>query len=257
MSHELPAGEPVLVRGYVSPPPVLVSPATHTRLPGKQRTWLHVAFIPLCLALLAWLASSTGFDQTVSGYFYDASLARFPVRDSFWLELFGHRIAKAAIWIVAFWLLAAAIGGGRFRQSPDTRVAIWTALFAMALGPAIVYLLKHTTGHHCPWNLKAYGGFAEYNFQWFVTAADAGRCFPSGHSSAGYSLIVLYFLGHAIERPRLARSGLITAIVVGTAFSVVRVAQGAHFFSHALWAAAIDWLAAASVFALLLWRRQR
>ena len=219
--------------------------------------WLHVAVIPLLLALLASLASSTGFDQTVSDYFYDASSARFPAHDSFWLELFGHRIAKAAIWFVAVGLLAAAIGVGRFRQTPDTRLAIWTALFAMALGPAIVYLLKQTTGHHCPWDLKTYGGFAEYNFQWFVAAADAGHCFPSGHSSAGYSLIALFFLGHAVDRPRLARSGLIAAIVVGTAFSAVRVMQGAHFFSHNLWAAAIDWLAAATVFAPLLSRKQR
>ena len=61
--------------------------------------WLHMAFIPLVLALLALLASSTSFDQIVSDQFYDASSARFPAHDSSWLELFGHRIAKAAIWI--------------------------------------------------------------------------------------------------------------------------------------------------------------
>lgn len=253
MSLKSPAREPFSSRQKFSPQFVPPTPGTQFTLPGH--VWVHVASIPLALALLAWSAASTGFDQTVSDLFYDASVARFPAHDSFWLELLGHRIAKDAIWIVAIGLLAAAIGVGRFRQTPVERRAIWIALLAMALGPTIVYVLKHTTGHHCPWDLKTYGGFADYNFDWFVTAADAGRCFPSGHSSAGYSLITLYFLGHAIDRPRLARNGLIAAIVVGTAFGAVRVAQGAHFISHNLWSAAIDWCAAALVFTPLLWRK--
>lgn len=217
--------------------------------------WLHVAAVPLALAILAVLASNTGVDRAVSDYFYDASRARFPAHESFWLELIGHRIAKAAIWIVAILLLGAAIGVGRTWPKPDERRALWIALLAMALGPAIVFLLKHTSGQHCPWDLKAYGGFAEINLHWFVGATDAGRCFPSGHASAGFSLIVLAFLGRAIDRPWLARGGLIAAIVVGTAYSAIRVAQGAHFVSHNLWAAAIDWCAAALVFAPLMLRR--
>ena len=38
----------------------------------------------------------------------------------------------------------------------EQRQALIVAVFAMALGPAIVYLLKQTTGHHCPWDLKMY-----------------------------------------------------------------------------------------------------
>jgi membrane-associated PAP2 superfamily phosphatase len=219
--------------------------------------WLHVTLMPLCIALGAWLASHTGFDRAVSDAFYDASLARFPAHDSFWLELLGHRIAKAAIWIVAIGMLGAAIGTGRTWPSVEQRYALLVAVFAMALGPTIVYLLKQTTGHHCPWDLKAYGGFADVNLDWFVGAADAGRCFPSGHASAGYSLITLAFLGDATDRPLLARSGLIAAIVIGTAYGAIRVAQGAHFVSHNLWAAAIDWCAAALVFTPLLLRRQQ
>ena len=256
MSLQSPAHASFLSRQRIPKQFVTVSPATMFLLPGPRHVGLHVVAIPLALALLAWLAASTEFDQRVSDLFYDASLARFPAHDSFWLELLGHRIAKDAIWIIAIGLLAAAIGVGRARQTPVERRAIWIALLAMALGPAIVSVLKHTTGHHCPWDLKAYGGFAEYNFDWFVAAADTGRCFPSGHSSAGHSLITLYFLGHAIDRPRLARNGLIAAIVVGTAFSAVRVAQGAHFISHNVWSAAIDWSAAALVFTPLLWRKR-
>lgn len=215
-----------------------------------------MAFVPLALALLALLASFSGFDRAVSDLFYDASLARFPAHNSYWLEMLGHRVAKLAIWIVALGMLAVALATGRIRQTAHEQRAIGLALLAMALGPMIVSALKHTTGHHCPWDLQAYGGFADFSHEWFVAPVDAGRCFPSGHASAGFALIALYFLGHAIDRPRLARNGLIAAIVVGTAFSAVRVAQGAHFVSHNLWAAAIDWSAAALVFTPLLARKR-
>ena len=211
-----------------------------------------MVLVPLALVLLAWLASYSGLDRTVTELFYDKSLARFPAHDSYWLELLGHRVAKNAIWVIALGTLTAAFATERIRQNPHEQRAMRLAVLAMALGPMMVSALKYTTSYHCPWDLRAYGGFADVSRDWFVAAADAGRCFPSGHASAGFALISLYFLGHAIDRPRVARAGLIAAIVVGTAFSVVRVVQGAHFVSHNLWAAAIDWFAAALVFTPLL-----
>lgn len=217
---------------------------------------VHVALVPLAMVLLAWLAANSGLDRVVTELSYDVSLARFPAHDSYWLELLGHRVAKIAIWVVALATLAAAFATERIRQNPHEQRAIVLAVLAMALGPMMVLALKHTTGHHCPWDLRAYGGFADLNHEWFVASADAGRCFPSGHASAGFALISLYFLGRVIDRPRVARFGLIAAIVFGTAFSAVRVAQGAHFVSHNLWAAAIDWFAAALVFTPLLARKR-
>ena len=215
-----------------------------------------MVFVPLALILLAWLASYSGLDRTVTELFYDKSLARFPAHDSYWLELLGHRMAKIAIWVIALGTLTAAFATERIRQHPHEQRAMGLAVLAMALGPMMVSALKYTTSHHCPWDLRAYGGFADFSHDWFVASADAGRCFPSGHASAGFTLIALYFLGHAIDRPRVARIGLIAAIGVGTAFSAVRVAQGAHFVSHNLWAAAIDWFAAALVFSPLLARKR-
>jgi membrane-associated PAP2 superfamily phosphatase len=219
--------------------------------------WLHVALIPAALGLLGWLASTSGIDRTISNFFYDPAVAHFPAHDNFWLDLFGHRIAKAAIWIVAICVLVAAVGAKRvWPAGAGTRRALWIALFAMALGPTLVFLLKQTTGHHCPWDLTAYGGFANATFDWFVAPIDAGHCFPSGHASAGYSLVALAFLGKALDRPRFACGALIATVVVGTAFSAVRVVQGAHFVSHNVWAAAIDWCAAALVFTPLLGARR-
>ena len=215
-----------------------------------------MAFVPLALVLLAWLASYSGLDRTVTDFFYDAELARFPAHDSYWLELIGHRAAKFSIWVIAIGTLAATFATERIRHNSHEKLALLIAVLAMAVGPMMVSALKYSTSHHCPWDLRAYGGFADVSRDWFVAAADAGRCFPSGHASAGFALISLYFLGHAIDRPRVARAGFIAAIVVGTGFSAVRVIQGAHFVSHNLWAAAIDWFAAALVFTPLLARKR-
>ena len=217
---------------------------------------MHAALVPLALVLLAWLAAHTGLDQAVTELFYDATAARFPARSSYWLELLGHRIGKISIWVIAFGTLTAAFISERVRQNPYEQRAIALAVFGMALGPLLVSALKRSTSHHCPWDLRVYGGLADVSQDWFVSAADAGRCFPSGHASAGFALIALHFLGHALDRPRVARAGLIAALVIGTAFSAVRVVQGAHFVSHNLWAAAIDWFAATLVFTPLLMRKR-
>lgn len=213
---------------------------------------LHVIFIPLALALLALLAARTGFDRAASDFFFDSATSHFPAQNWFALELIGHQAARALVSIVWIALLAAAFAVHHARVQPGLSTALCAALLAMALGPALVFLLKGVTGHQCPWSLKIYGGFAEYSAHWFVAKANAGRCFPSGHAAGGFSLIALYFLGAAIGNPLLRRVGLIAALTLGTAFSAVRVAQGAQFVSHNLWSAAIDWMAAALVFAPLL-----
>ena len=104
-------------------------------------------------------------------------------------------------------------------------------------------------------DLKRFGGYADFASSWFVSAADVGCCFPSGHAAAGFSLIALAFAGLAMGNRKLRSAGLTAALFAGSAFSVVRIAQGAHFLSHNLWSAAIDWCAAALVFAPLLNKR--
>lgn len=225
-------------------------------LPGSVRVGLHILFVPCLLALLALLAAGTGLDRAVSDFFFDSSTSRFRGQDSFALELIGHQAARAFLWIVWIGVVVATFAVHHARLRPEMHTALYATLLAMALGPIVVFLLKGITSHQCPWSLRSYGGFADYSSHWFVAKAEAGRCFPSGHAAGGFSLIAIYFLGRAIGSNLLQRVGLIAALALGTAFSAVRVAQGAHFLSHNLWSAAIDWLVAALVFAPLLARKR-
>ena len=225
--------------------------------PAARFLWIHALLIPVGLALAAAAARSTGIDEHVSALFFDAAAHTFPARSSTALELAGHRLAKSAI--VALWMMlfAAALAASMIGRLQRYQALLWTLLIAMALGPAIVAILKDINSFHCPWDLKRFGGSADFSSSWFVPSAQAGRCFPSGHAAGGFSLIALMFAGIAEGRTRLRTFGLIAALCAGAAFSMVRIAQGAHFLSHNLSSAAIDWCAAALAFAPLLMQRAR
>lgn len=214
---------------------------------------LHALLIPCALALAAWAAQRAGLDHAIASTLYDTEAGTFPARASALLEVLGHRFAKSAVLLLWFTLLAAALAATLLRALPDRpRAVLWALVGAMALGPSIVVALKGINSQHCPWGLRDFGGYADYAAGWFVPASEAGHCFPSGHAAAGFSLVGLSFAGLALDNRGLARWGLTVALAAGVLFSAVRMVQGAHFLSHNLWAAAVDWLAAALVFAPLI-----
>lgn len=221
--------------------------------PVDSRFWLRVGvLLPLSLAVCAVVLRDSGLDAALTGFFYDATQHRFLVGNNGWAELLGHRIAKSVV--MTFWLLllAAAIAASRLAGLARHRRLLWILVLAMALGPVLVTFLKDINSHACPWDLKIYGGTAEYSAAWFVSRAEAGRCFPSGHASTGFSLVAVAFTAAVLRRPGLCRASLWLGLTVGTAFSFLQVAKGAHFMSHNLWAAAVDLWVDALVFSPLM-----
>src|SRR5690606_33513752 len=108
------------------------------------------------------------------------------------------------------------------------RSLLWASTVALGVGPTVITQLKQVTAPHCPWDLKMYGGYADYVVQWFAASrAESGRCLPSGHSGAGFSLLALYFMGWASGQPKWRWWGLAIGIVAGIVFSAVRMVQGA------------------------------
>lgn len=220
----------------------------------------HLLLIPGALAFIAQLSHSSGFDHALTRLFFDAGSNSFPVHGWATLEMLGHRFAKSAIVLVWLSLLACVVSTHVWpRWQPAwtaQRVPMWCAAAGMALGPMIVVALKGLNAYHCPWDLVEFGGGAEFSSGWFVTAAEVGHCFPGGHAASGFSLVALYFLARETGSPRQRRIMLALTLLTGTAFSVLRMAQGAHFLSHNLWAAAICWAVAALAFAPLQARRK-
>jgi membrane-associated PAP2 superfamily phosphatase len=80
-----------------------------------------------------------------------------------------------------------------------------------------------------------------------------GQCWPGGHASSGFTFFALFFALRDI-RPRTARIALASAVILGTTLSVSRMLQGAHFLSHNVWTALIDWTVCAVLYRLMLYK---
>jgi len=218
--------------------------------PPRRYWWRNGVAVPALFAIAAIVCKLSGFDDALAASVFDPASQQFLARESTLVELLGHRLAKSAVFACWLALLAAALASSWIPQLRAQRKLLWVTALAMASGPLLVVVLKPLNAIHCPWDLKQFGGIADPASGWFVAAADARRCFPSGHAAGGFSFVALSFAGAVAGRPRLQRAGLVLALSAGFAFSAVRILQGAHFASHNLWSAAIDWAAAALVFAL-------
>ncbi|TDM08198.1 MAG: phosphoesterase [Ideonella sp. MAG2] len=219
---------------------------------GSSFLRTHGLLIPLILILGANLLRFSGWDDRLSAMFFDPVAMTFPAREWPALEAWGHHGAKVAVVLVWVGLVLAALCAPKLPRLAAHRKLLWLTVLAMGLGPVLVTLLKDINTHDCPWNLKMFGGPDDYSSEWFVPRSRAGRCFPGGHAAGGFSLIALAFAAAAVGWVTRARGLLVLAVLVGSAFSVVRLVQGAHFASHNLWAAAIDWAVAAWVLAPMM-----
>lgn len=230
------------------------APSVQTQRIGRMLL-VHGLGVPALLATIALFLHYSGWDQRISAALFDPGLQQFPARQWPGFDLLGHRIAKSIVFGLWFVLLGAALAAPKIERLRAHRSLLWASVAAMAIGPTVVVALKSLNSIHCPWDLKPFGGTADFTYDWFVSAADAGRCFPGGHAAGGFSLAALYFAGWALDHATLRRAGLAATLIAGVVFSAVRVMQGAHFVSHNLWAAAIDWSTAAIVFAV--WAMQQ
>lgn len=209
----------------------------------------QVVGVPVLLAMVAVLAHYSGLDVAVENFFYDAGVNGFPWEKSAPLEIIGHRIFKFFPAVFALAALGGLIASCRVEGLRRWRGLMWATVAGLVLGPTVVSLLKHQSNVYCPSSLKMYGGAADYAVsQWWALKPRGGRCMPSGHAGAGFAMLTLFFAGWASGRPSWRRWGLFVGIACGVMFSIVRFMQGAHFPSHVLWSASLDWLVASLVF---------
>lgn len=217
----------------------------------------HVLVVSALLIAGALYLHDSGWDLRIEDAFYDPSLHAFGWRHSMWLELIGHELLLVLPVGLGLSALVAAIAASRIEALRPWRPVLWAVFASICLGPLIIGVLKQLTAAHCPWDLTRYGGYADYVSHWFASdRVESGRCLPNAHTGAGFSLIALYFAGWARGRTTMRWWGLAGAIAAGIVFSLVRMIQGAHFPSHSLWAAAVDWLVASLVFLPLIAQRR-
>jgi membrane-associated PAP2 superfamily phosphatase len=220
--------------------------AGHTKTRFKQDIWLSLIGL---LLVLVWDGFNTLFDLDlwVSSQFADTS--GFWLRDSFWMSLLLHRDGKYLSEILVVFLLINVVYPLHPTQTQHNRVWRFYLALATILVSFSISIIKYMSLSSCPWDLKLFGGVAQYvsHWSWGVRDGGAGRCFPSGHASAAFAFFTVYFCLRT-EHPNFARRSLYVVFCFGFLFGMAQVLRGAHYVSHVLWSAWFCWVFSALFF---------
>jgi lipid A 4'-phosphatase len=197
-----------------------------------RRPWLYVVI------LLAAVTAFPQIDLRISALFYVAGHG-FPWRDSSIGLFVRHMLPRFIVASAATCLAAWAVGLWRRRPlwtMTSRRLAYLVA--SLLLGPGLIVesVLKPYWGRPRPEDLLQFGGTAAYAPPLWIAHGCSRNCsFASGHAA-----IAFWLTAYALLLPeRWRREGFMAGVVIGLAVGLVRIMQGAHFFSDVVFAGAI------------------
>ncbi|MDU8432192.1 phosphatase PAP2 family protein [Pseudomonas syringae] len=237
----------------------------------KSRFYAWNFGVPIAIALLTFVVFDlTSLDEAISNWLY-YPLQVFPFEHDRFFENLTHRWPR----IIPDWTGEAAVIGlllsfiwpllkpGRNDRMIDlletARVApllrftarhrrdLLFIVVSFAVITGMIHFFKSHTSIYCPVETTLYGGTMEKK-EWFENfslfhEAGAGRCWPGGHASGGFTMVALYFVARRYCW-RHAKAILYASTVLGAIYGTTRVVQGWHFMSHTFWAGVIVWLSA-------------
>ncbi len=209
---------------------------------------------PCLLVLLATLLFRvTDADLLIAGLFHggvlDESfpLARHPLLVGIydWGPVPAWLLGIGGLGILAAWAV-------RLAPTSKARGAVFLLAF-LILGPVLLVNVayKGYWGRPRPDQTTHFGG--SQPFLHVLEKGPAGEycSFPTGHAAAGFCLIAPAFLLYR-RRPRLAGGCMAFGLLFGLIVGWGRVAQGRHFASDVVWAAAVVYFAGCALDYLLL-----
>lgn len=158
--------------------------------------WRHVRAPLLFFALMAGVLATTPLDRQIAHIlFFNEAHSRWLGAGTWWANALIH---QGGAWLVRILVVGAlALWITTYIKpwwAPWRRPALYFAVSTL-LGVGLVGLLKVLTHVDCPWDLTEFGGRFPFIdlFEHRPEAWRRAQCFPSGHASAGYALLALYF----------------------------------------------------------------
>lgn len=199
--------------------------------------------LPIVLApLIWWTFHATRIDKWLIDIYYDPVERSFPLRNNAFMEDVMHSGLKMMVVAIGIAVLGAFILSYVVPQLPRQRRRLLWLFFGMAGAALLVSTIKHNSTMHCPWDLAEYGGYAPFHelFDRLPDNISPGHCFPGGHASGGFALLAFYFALRDTNRVA-ARLCLAGALTLGTIMGWAQMMRGAHFLSHTVWSAWVEW----------------
>lgn len=197
---------------------------------------LVITFIFLVATLL--IEQYTNVDITVQNLFFNSATASWLInrQDNYILHFLFYSGVKIALIAAASAVFIALIASFFRPKLRAARYGFVIFLAAMALVPIVLAGAKKYTNVYCPAQLTIYGGgkpyaklFESYPKDFDRKANNKGRCFPAGHASGGFALMILFF---CFKKRRDKLLGLTLGLSLGWAMGIYQMLRGEHFISH-------------------------
>ncbi|MGE8146906.1 phosphatase PAP2 family protein [Pseudomonas frederiksbergensis] len=229
--------------------------STAVRPASKPLNFWVCLGVPAIAAIVLVLLELTDLDMNLARYFYDPAAGDFIGRHSYFLENILHDRAKEVVIAFSVFAVIGFICAFFVEKLKPFKRELGCLVLSLGLATSFVTPVKVVTAVQCPWSLEQFGGHETYSelLSPRPHTDKPGRCWPGGHAATGFTLFALFFVLRD-RRPRLARKAFIFAAALGTVFSISRMMQGAHFFSHNVWTAIFCWLICLGSYYYILYR---
>ncbi|WP_456389950.1 phosphatase PAP2 family protein [Profundibacter sp.] len=213
----------------------------------------HLFVSILLLVIMLVIQEYSGLDMRVQQWFYGTDgwvldysdpVPRFVI----------YQLPRMLLIIYAAMVLLLLVLSIRLKRLVRfrTRSNVFIVL-CLVLVPALISAGKQETHAHCPHQYQEFGGPIPY-----VTLLETnktphdGRCFPAGHASGGFALLLFVMIASTRRRQMVALGG---AMTLGWAMGGYQMLNGRHFLSHTLATILIAWIIILIVHLLLFRNR--
>jgi len=193
--------------------------------------------ISILLASIVVLTHLHGVDVWISDLAYDFGTKSWLIdhTDSEWRTVL-YDGPKALLILFALILIAMVIVPTKRAARLFSRREALFVIICLAVVPGVVGMIKQNSGVSCPYSIEHYGGsvansLGEAHLSSIRNRTQVVGCWPSGHTSGGFALLALAFLGRSTNTRTTLALGSLT---LGSAMGVYQVLRGAHFASHIL-----------------------
>ena len=222
--------------------------------PRPLNFWVCLG-VPAVVAIILVLLELTSLDMDLARLFFDPVAGEFIGRHSYFLEDILHDRAKQVVIAFSVFAILGFIASFFMVRLKPFKRELGCLVLSLGLATSFVTPMKAVTAVQCPWSLEQFGGHETYSelLSPRPHTDKPGRCWPGGHAATGFTLFALYFVLRD-RRPRMARTAFVFAFALGSVFSISRMMQGAHFFSHNLWTAVFCWLICLGSYYWILYR---
>lgn len=200
----------------------------------------------LLLTLILLVETYSNIDPWLQNHFYDFSRHEWLINKElhqslsiiFYKGIKNLVIATGVISLLYF--IASFVKSQTFTQRKASLLLFLSIVFV----PVIVAGSKQITNVYCPDQLEMYGGQYPFvrvleNYPADFQQIKRGKCFPAGHSTVGFSLMMLYF---CFQKKWQKRVAIITTLTLGWTTGFYQMLRGEHFLSHTLFSMVASWL---------------